>query len=128
MRKALFPVQTHNASLSLGASPSTSSRDAIGAYDFHPNVADRAPRPRPLLRLSGDWLIRESGLRAVSELRRRCRSARLRAAAFRTSTLTRWDSSLVAFVRTSRVRRSHGFDVDLSGLRLLSVDSGAGAG
>ena len=83
-----------------------------------------------LLRLSGDWLVRESGLRAVDELRhvvdevRGCERLR-----FETSTLTRWDSSLVAFVRTLQApadptRRS--VDVDLSGLpealrRLLAL-------
>jgi phospholipid/cholesterol/gamma-HCH transport system permease protein len=81
-----------------------------------------------LLWLSGDWLVRESGLRAVDELRRVVAEVhgceRLR---FETSTLTRWDSSLVAFVRTLQAdptRRP--FDVDLSGLpdalrRLLAL-------
>jgi phospholipid/cholesterol/gamma-HCH transport system permease protein len=81
-----------------------------------------------LLWLSGDWLVRESGLHAVNELRRVVAEVhgceRLR---FETSTLTRWDSSLVAFVRTLQAdptRRP--FDVDLSGLpdalrRLLAL-------
>jgi len=52
-----------------------------------------------LLRLSGDWLVRESGLRAFRELRRVLveagDSTLLR---FEASGLARWDSALVAFV------------------------------
>ena len=83
-----------------------------------------------LVRLSGDWLVRESGLRAVDELRRVVDEVRgCERLRFETSTLTRWDSSLVAFVRTLQApadptRRS--VDVDLSGLpdalrRLLAL-------
>jgi phospholipid/cholesterol/gamma-HCH transport system permease protein len=81
-----------------------------------------------LLWLSGDWLVRESGLRAVDELRRIVAEVRgYERLRFETSTLTRWDSSLVAFVRTLQAdptRRP--FDVDLSGLpdalrRLLAL-------
>jgi phospholipid/cholesterol/gamma-HCH transport system permease protein len=81
-----------------------------------------------LLWLSGDWLVRESGLRAVDELRRIVAEVhgyeRLR---FETSTLTRWDSSLVALVRTLQADSTRRpFDVDLSGLpdalrRLLAL-------
>jgi phospholipid/cholesterol/gamma-HCH transport system permease protein len=91
-----------------------------------------------LLRLSGDWLVGGSGLRAVADLQRifvevgTCASLR-----FDTSDLTRWDSALVAFVRalqtTADGRRR--FELDLAGLpepaqRLLSLaaaDHGASA-
>src|SRR5579872_943045 len=83
-----------------------------------------------LLRLSGDWLVREAGLRAVEELRRAVAEVRgCERLRFETTTLTRWDSSLVAFVRTLQApadpaRRS--LEVDLSGLpnalrRLLAL-------
>jgi phospholipid/cholesterol/gamma-HCH transport system permease protein len=82
-----------------------------------------------LLRLSGDWLVGGSGLRAVADLQRifaeigTCASLR-----FDTSGVTRWDSALVAFVRalqtTADGRRR--FELDLAGLpepaqRLLSL-------
>jgi len=83
-----------------------------------------------LLRLSGDWLVRESGLRAVDELRRVVDEVRgCERLRFETSTLTRWDSSLVAFVRILQASADptrRPVDVDLSGLpdalrRLLAL-------
>jgi phospholipid/cholesterol/gamma-HCH transport system permease protein len=71
-----------------------------------------------LLRLSGDWLVGGSELRAVSDLRGifaevgTCASLR-----FDTKGLTRWDSALIAFVRalqtTADGRR---LELDLAGL------------
>jgi phospholipid/cholesterol/gamma-HCH transport system permease protein len=91
-----------------------------------------------LLRLSGDWLVSGSGLRAVADLRRifvevgTCASLR-----FDTSGLARWDSALVAFVRALQTTADGGrrIELDLSGLpepaqRLLSLaaaDHGANA-
>ena len=91
-----------------------------------------------LLRLSGDWLVGGSGLRAVADIRRifvevdACASLR-----FDTSGVARWDSALVAFVQALQTTADGGrrFELDLSGLpkpaqRLLSLaaaDHGAPA-
>jgi phospholipid/cholesterol/gamma-HCH transport system permease protein len=84
-----------------------------------------------LLRLSGDWLVGGSGLRAVADLRRifvevgTCALLR-----FDTSGIARWDSALVAFVRSIQTTADGGrrFELDLTGLpepaqRLLSLAS-----
>jgi len=90
---------------------------------------DRRDR-EALLTLSGNWLVRESGLRATHELRTRgseiggCTRVR-----FATTNLAHWDSALVAFIRAVEAASGaggHAAELDVSGLpealrRLLAL-------
>lgn len=83
-----------------------------------------------LLRLSGDWLVRESGMHTVGELPRVIGDAGSCALLrFDTTGLARWDSALVVFIRALQASADPArrrFDVDPSGLpeplqRLLAL-------
>lgn len=82
-----------------------------------------------LLILSGDWLFESSGLRAVADLNSlREQFGDATTLGFDCSAVTRWDSALVAFVRTLQTGSEGGsrLALDLSGLpvpaqRLLSL-------
>jgi phospholipid/cholesterol/gamma-HCH transport system permease protein len=86
--------------------------------------------PETLLRLSGDWLLHDGGLQAANDIHRAVanldRSTRLR---FDTTSVARWDSSLLAFIWLFLVsinQAKRRFDLDPSGLpaplrRMLSL-------
>lgn len=76
--------------------------------------------PETLLRLSGDWLLHDGGLQAPDDIHRAVakldRSTRLR---FDTTSVARWDSSLLAFIWLFLVsinQAKRRFDLDPSGL------------
>ena len=83
-----------------------------------------------ILTLSGNWLVHESGLRSIGELRAAIDAiggcARVR---FVTGDLGRWDSALVAFIWSLEgcmLPGGHALELDLAGLpealrRLLAL-------
>ena len=87
-----------------------------------------------VLRLTGDWIARETGLRSVAEVRQaleRVHTAQLR---FNASGLGRWDSALVVFLQALRAeaaKRTSPLGLDESALpeaarRLLALAGSAG--
>lgn len=93
--------------------------------------------PEAELRLTGDWIARETGLRDAAEVRRLLAeadgAARLR---FDASGLGRWDSAFVAFLRTLReavaMPGTQRLELDEAGLpdaarRLLTLAAESGA-
>lgn len=83
------------------APPKTDDAPALPAWDVV------ASGPEPVLRLTGDWIVGESGLRSPRDIAGVIAACGCGRARFDTTGIGRWDSALVVFIQMLRDAARH---------------------